>query len=91
MQIGCAAGLSGRRPADLGGEKGFDDMKSRGSKAFDPGKIQVNDLNGACEGCRGVLHASVADRTIVVVTSIIVVMISHPKGCEKNKAYAEER
>jgi hypothetical protein len=83
-------GLSGRRPADLREVKSFDDMPSRWSKAFDAGNAQVDDLNDVCERCRGVLQAGAANSAIVVVMPIIVAMKSHPKGCKKNKAYAEE-
>ncbi|MFZ0931303.1 MAG: hypothetical protein WAN11_22045 [Syntrophobacteraceae bacterium] len=44
------------------------------------GKILVDDLDRDCQISRLVVEAGAADRTIVVVLSILVVMKGHREG-----------
>ncbi|MGA8829687.1 MAG: hypothetical protein WB541_19890 [Syntrophobacteraceae bacterium] len=75
------AGSSGRGTAIERGEKGFEDDAgySRGEKS-DFGEIPVDDRDRDCQIGRLVVEAGAAQRTIVVVAWVIVMMKGHREG-----------
>jgi hypothetical protein len=70
--------LSGRSPAADGRGKSLgDDAGGGGSEKNSPVKNRLNDRGRSCDLCRGVLKAGYADRAIVVLASVIVMMEGH--------------
>ena len=70
--------LSRRSPAGDGGDEGFDDdAGGGGSEENSPVKKRLNERSGGCDLCRGVMKAGYADRAIVMLASVIVMMESH--------------
>jgi hypothetical protein len=74
------AGLCGRSPATDRREKGFgDDADGGKSEEHCPVKKRLNDGGRGRGLCRGVVKAGHADRTIVMLASVIVMVESHCK------------
>lgn len=70
--------LGGRSPTTDGEEKGFgNDADCGGNDENSSVKKRLNDRGRGCDFCRRVVKAGDADRTIVMLASVIVMMESH--------------
>jgi hypothetical protein len=75
------AGLCRRSPATDGREKGFgDDADGGRGEENSPVKKRLNEGDRGWDLCRGVVKAGHADRTIVMLASVIVMVEGHCEG-----------